>query len=262
MAELHSLKTQVERNAAEFHKLLRDAPWKQYDAGVERQHAAADKCDSTPRQPSPVAPAPKDSKKTQKSANSATPRRPFGKRVGRWIKRIFLKKDGLERLGIAAGILYAAVTLIQWRDLRHNFKVDQRAWIGITRIDASLDPDKPTNLLVHVSNSGKTPALNARSNHFVECIPNGSSPQFGESERNATARSDQVPGSERILTHVNICYNPKRVRDVLDGNLALYVYGTIWYEDIFGDTHKTTFCNFYDRIISQMNGCPWHNTSD
>src|ERR1022692_1442745 len=34
----------------------------------------------------------------------------------------------LEGTAFAFGIFYAVVTFWQWRDLRHNFKVDERAW--------------------------------------------------------------------------------------------------------------------------------------
>jgi hypothetical protein len=186
-----------------------------------------------------------------------------------WWKRWKPSKRIIGTAGVIAGIGYAVITYCQWRDVRNNFLLDQRAWLGITRIDANLDPSKPTNILIHVSNSGKTMARRARSNHIVECLPRGAPPQFLDAEGKTASSTVIAPGSERVFTHVNICSSktdgeeePARVRDVLTGALDLYVYGTIWYEDIFGTGHWTTFCNIYDLKAQKLNGCSVHNDAN
>src|SRR5580698_7458177 len=48
----------------------------------------------------------------------------------RWYRRIPWWKL-LEGLGIVGVIWYAGITHLQWRDLRHNFEANERAWISI-----------------------------------------------------------------------------------------------------------------------------------
>jgi alkyl hydroperoxide reductase subunit AhpC len=43
-------------------------------------------------------------------------------------------KAAIEIIGIAFAVGYAIVTYLQWQDLRHNFIVDERAWLGIKDI--------------------------------------------------------------------------------------------------------------------------------
>src|SRR5579872_5423243 len=37
----------------------------------------------------------------------------------------------LQTTGIIFAIGYAVITFLQWRDLRHNFQVDERAWLDV-----------------------------------------------------------------------------------------------------------------------------------
>jgi len=55
---------------------------------------------------------------------------------------------------------YAIVTGLQWQDLRHNFKVEQRAWIGYnTMAITNLKAGEPLRCDIKLLNSGKTFAL-------------------------------------------------------------------------------------------------------
>ena len=69
-------------------------------------------------------------------------------------------------MGIAAGIIYAAVTVLQWRDLRRNFRVDERAWVGpLSTAIASEDTPDGSGVIFEIpyTNTGKTPALKISS---------------------------------------------------------------------------------------------------
>src|SRR2546422_7299871 len=82
------------------------APRKQDKAGIPPKTASSEERDCAPREPPVVSPAPANSNPKNTGDNSA-PRRNFSRRGWRQIKRIFLKRDRLERLGILFGIAYA-----------------------------------------------------------------------------------------------------------------------------------------------------------
>jgi hypothetical protein len=147
-------------------------------------------------------------------------------------------------------------------------RLDQRAWVGIRNVDGSFDISKPSIIQIRMNNSGRTPAINTRTNHIVECVKPGTMPAFVESEANITGVETIFPGAERVMIHSKVCSatrdaeDPSRLGDVLNGRLDLYVYGTIWYSDIFRNNRSTSFCFFYDRDTHGMNLCRVHNTGN
>ena len=66
----------------------------------------------------------------------------------------------VKRAGLVAGILYAVVTFLEWKDLRRNFALDQRPWVGVldTRI-IQFGSEQDYILQIQLNNSGKNPAL-------------------------------------------------------------------------------------------------------
>src|ERR1017187_1018967 len=136
---------------------LADTPRKQDETRIGPQKNSQDKHDAAPEQILAVTPSPTDTNQAKQPANASPPRRTFGRRVWRQTKRIFLKKDRLERVGIMFGVAYAVTTILQWHDLRHNFEVDQRAWI---KTEFMLNAEIPrVSLPMKVINVGKSPAL-------------------------------------------------------------------------------------------------------
>src|ERR1039458_4738187 len=80
----------------------------------------------------------------------------------KWYKSFSGWKTRLEIVAIFAGIGYAYVTYRQWHDLRHNFEVDQRVWLGVTEgaTPRELHEGTVLNSTVILVNQGKTPAYN------------------------------------------------------------------------------------------------------
>jgi hypothetical protein len=88
-----------------------------------------------------------------------------------WVWQII--KGTLEIGGFAAVIVYAVTTYCQWRDLRHNFIVDERAWVGIDiQLSAIKNPDGTIKFVANgvFKNTGKTPALKMSSPHSIVTI--------------------------------------------------------------------------------------------
>jgi len=151
------------------------SPRKQNQAGISPQAASGQEGSSAPGEIPSILPTPAHTNNPQKSGDKPSPRRKFRTRVWRQIKRMFLKRDRLERVGILFGIIYAVTTLLQWRDLRHNFEVEQRAWLKVT----FGWPIKPTSIvLAHIENVGKSPAFDTMSEFVFTVLDKNTPPPF------------------------------------------------------------------------------------
>jgi hypothetical protein len=116
--------------------------------------------DSTQSSMSGIVPSPTSSNKPKNSTYSHNPRR-RARRTWRFFKRIFLKRDYLERLAFIAGITYAVVTVFQWHDANRNFVIEERAWLSLVGISQpELKDGKAVTSVskVVIGNTGKTPA--------------------------------------------------------------------------------------------------------
>ena len=103
------------------------APREQNDASPTPHHATTHENNTASRESTlltQVPPAPSNSPQTQE----------------RWYKTLDGWKAALEIVAIPFAIGYAIVTGLQWYDLRHNFQVDERAWIKVE----TLYPPQPT----------------------------------------------------------------------------------------------------------------------
>jgi len=154
-----------------------NTPRKQDPASIGPQPASKNESVDTPGLAALVPPTPANPKKAKQSGET---RRPWRKRLWRWIKRIFLKRDRLEKIGIMAGIIYAVVTVAQWRDLRHNFEVDQRAWLKAeTGLPVTLAENMSLDKLpITIKNVGKSPALRSIADAAFDVIPRANAPSL------------------------------------------------------------------------------------
>jgi hypothetical protein len=240
----------------EIHKLKSPhAPGKQHPAEVSPEQASTNQGEPTPRSSLAIPPSPASPNQPKQSAQTRTPRRNFGRRVWRWIKRIFLKRDRLERIGILFGVAYAITTILQWRDLRRNFVTDERAWVNIAPLEqlTTMPVDSVQALIINARmvNSGKTPATKGiHIECVVEIVKATTPPSFDYNGFRAitdiplifpTHVSD-VPcmkSTGNILNPVPV--TPDQRRDLKSGALYLAIFGKIDYRDQFGP-HWTHFC--------------------
>lgn len=173
------IRLEISRLSATINKLvhLLNTPGKQNPTSIASEGAAEDEGDRAPGTTSVVAPRPANPDKTKKSRRYAAPRRTLKWKAWRWTRRIFLKKDRLERVGICFGVAYAIVTIIQWRDLRQNFKIDQRAWVSIGfALPATITPN--ASVVVEAKNVGKSPAVRSAGDYLFQVIDSDSAPSF------------------------------------------------------------------------------------
>jgi hypothetical protein len=161
---------------------------------------------------------------------------------------------GVLFTGIAAGgaVIYALITYHQWRDLRHNFEADERAWL---KVEVGMPPtlSSQTPVVVNVRNVGKSPALNLFGGVIVQIVDANSGPAFptgGKTEFRQVAANMVFPSDLTSFSSGRTPNNPdgtlrpltdEEMHSLAAGNTYLAAFGIIAYRDQFGD-HWTRFC--------------------
>lgn len=144
-----------------------------------------------------------------------------------------------------------------------NFHLEQRAWVGpVAVIQPEFKETDSFSITTLISNSGKTPALNFRNKYsWLMMSKEG---KFQPSYRGYQG----VPSSGTIFPNgqLNLISSPTILRKqqidlVVSGKTVLYVYGELLYDDVFGQTHHTHFCNFYDKTL-KPGVCGIYNDED
>ena len=226
----------------------------QRHTGIEPQHTTSDEHAGGPPE-SVITPPPADTTKTKKPDDYRYPRRSRRTKVWRQFKRVFLKKDRLERVGILFGIAYASATIWQWQDLRHNFMVEQRAWIRVKHAQfGKINEDTVIDgWPLTVSNVGKSPALRIYVHAVFEVLSSSKPPSFDLSiPHNGVDISTLFPADEDPFTAVMgpDIYNSRPVsrddiRELMLGHKYICVWGQALYIDNFGK-HWTRYCAWQD----------------
>ena len=147
---------------------------------------------------------------------------------------------------------YAVITYCQWKDIRHNFASEQRAWLKMNLESPQAITENP-RFGISVTNIGKSPATIRRLNvdAFVQMLESTEGPSFGPfphlySDLSIIFPSDttekigitlhNADRSERILTE-------REHQAIKDGKAYIVVFGRIVYRDQFGK-HWTQFCKW------------------
>jgi hypothetical protein len=165
----------------------------------------------------------------------------------KWRKSLDWWKPRIELVALVAGVGYALVTYLQWRDLRRNFLIDERPWVTTTDFILS-EPATGTVMYVDygVRNHGKTPAVHERASgdlHFwTEDQPMQPFHNIG------TQENIIAPGDVSISARASFQQTPHQaeINDYLGRKRSLYIHGKVSYQDIFGKDHWTTFCAFHE----------------
>lgn len=195
----------------------------------------ADKNDPACGEPAPLTqidPSPQSTNKTK----------------AKWYQSFKRWKSIVEFVGILFAIGYAIVTGLQWYELHHNFRVDERAWIGATSISGFPQIGKQLLVTIMFKNTGKTPALKVFPFFNYQFVSKGDKFVF---------ETHRKPGNQLIAPNVDIpgvipvanAQTPFTQIDSLrlrSREKTLYVYGQIWYQDIFHHDHWLKFCYFLE----------------
>ena len=162
------------------------------------------------------------------------------------------------------------------REATDNFKVDQRAWVGLmgsNHVFVEITKGSPVKASVDIANFGRTPALNEASfNKFVNHPIGQPMPTFSgcakrlklpgvtlmpSASANVTITTDR-PGSAGFPVIVS----DADIQGINNGKVQLFLSGCIWYDDVFGSPHRTEYCLQYMPHDKAFGACAEHNESD
>ena len=139
----------------------------------------------------------------------------------------------IEVVGLLALVAYVIVAGWTFSEIKRQNRLDKQAWVMPFEFKKTINTTgDTTGANVFYKNTGKTPALNfhifigwaARDN----LIPSGD--ERGTQEPTFAIAPDGVGNSAAVIP-------PEVIQSVLQGNPGGYIFGTIWYNDIFGGDH-------------------------
>jgi len=169
-------------------------------------------------------------------------------------------------------------------DTAHDALVlDQRPWVGLmggSHISAEIAKGSPIRIHLEIQNVGKTPALDESSVHKLTNRPiHDPMPSFdnySQSEAGPTitlmpnAIADVDLMTKKTGDHgspIIEVLSDAGVTSINTGQVQLYVYGSIWYNDTFKNPHRTDYCLQYitpinSKSAGSFGACPVHNYAD
>jgi hypothetical protein len=171
---------------------------------------------------------------------------------------------GLGIAGLIAVIYYTAISYSLYSVTRESLVDVQRAFISETDIEvfrgvANLQGIGNGNLaqgavVVRFENAGSSPGINVVEN-MNACVAN---PDILPSNFSYRDLSDiNLHHHAYIAPKTNfISYNPltsQQAAEVIGIQSALYVWGWITYDDIFGQHHRSEYCGKYQGFMTMPN---------
>ena len=170
-------------------------------------------------------------------------------------------------LVIVVIVVQAYIYKKQWKAMtesvdltRTTFHIDQRAWVFPFDVQSEQNPAGKTFFKILYRNTGKTPALKTSSwvgtTGSIDKIPNSDPPP-----KPTDAYGLLPPGGVFNTSTVDHPFGPEVIGPVRNG-IPLYVFGTIWYEDVFTVKHWTQFCYRVGADLKSFGPCSGHNGTD
>jgi hypothetical protein len=144
------------------------------------------------------------------------------------------------------------------RATQNAMRLDQRAWVVAKGITHNLAVDNVWKLRFVFTNTGKTPAKNAR----MTCILD---PVIGTGARTWPKLQHPIPtliapSEEKgcvLMPYGDEKVTADRLASLKDPNTHVYIYGSVVYQDVFAQWHWLTVC-----YIMAHQGEDWDNCND
>jgi hypothetical protein len=150
----------------------------------------------------------------------------------------------------------------QLADARSAVHLEQRAWLGIEKIEGEPQIGSQWNIAVVLRNSGNTPAVGVEASMFVD-------PQPGVQLRPTTAEGgysgDIQPGATVTLRFVAPVMDTATgslksvdaaaVRLLETGAVKIYLRGNVTYADVFRRRHTLLVCHVYSPDVRVFSIC-------
>lgn len=129
---------------------------------------------------------------------------------------------------------------------REAMQLEQRAWIFVTETRVNdLQVGKPLDVLLGVKNTGRTLARNVQIAMQIDPLPKGHAP---EPKLDRAENRGTIPPNGTLMLHISRGRSlpegltEEGLQAIRRGELVVWIYGTIHYEDVFESRQATMFC--------------------
>ena len=143
-----------------------------------------------------------------------------------------------------ADVAHSSVQSIQVA--QQAMHLEQRAWLFVTETRASqLQVGQPLSITVGFKNTGRTPAKNVQIAAHLEPLPRGQAP---EPKLEKTQSRGVIPPNGTVFSTISTGrkhaegVTEQGLKAITCGELVIWIYGTVTYEDIFQNRQATMFC--------------------
>lgn len=209
--------------------------------------------------------------------NTRTAEQRWHHTVERWtlkfIKRIW-RWRALEGIGIIAAIVYACISILQWRDSHRAYQLDERPYMKAAYERPDIVLGKPIETAGDLMNVGKTPAMSVHAWIEVELLRSNEEPHLvghqivhhngtGILFNNEKIRDGPFPRMSGPENEA-IPLSDEDVANLTSGRCYVSIHGVIEYFDIFGNKHWTHTCQWfaYSRGVFLADECSTYNGVD
>ncbi|MHB8624439.1 MAG: hypothetical protein ACYC9J_10885 [Sulfuricaulis sp.] len=137
----------------------------------------------------------------------------------------------------------------------------QRAWLGIAGVAVNVGSEN--RIVVRITNSGKTPALNVHGCMITTNI--GKNEPFVPPACPYDPKGSMgilPPGASHTWPFNQVIAQGKQIKLIRADEAITYFTGWIRYEDIFRRSHKLMFCIYQNMELSGFSSCRKYNGSD
>jgi hypothetical protein len=191
-------------------------------------------------------------------------------------KRFWRDWNPIEKFTFCIAVftcIYSVFAALQWCEMKKtvditdkSFRGDQRAWIGITKIDGVAEAGKPLNITVWFKNTGRTPAKNIDAAVVQEPVPATGVPNFALEDSVVRQSKPIIPPQGEFNMSLNdVITKPlddKTFKSITSKETIVYIHGIVKYDDIFERHHWITYCYFIASDGHSYNAYKEHNDMD
>jgi hypothetical protein len=165
---------------------------------------------------------------------------------------------------VVLGITSVATVWLLWNQLS-EMHLDQRAWLGIDRLDRfDFKPSQDFSIPFVMTNTGKTPALHVKTRASLKSLEKGQTftATYPEPQPYKSSNGVLQPQGHFILYTLPKELSTKQYDDIQNGSGVLYSFVEIMYDDIYGKPHETTFCVMYYQGLTGPVTCDEYNEAN
>lgn len=161
-----------------------------------------------------------------------------------------------EIVGIIGLAIYCWLNWKEWKTfdserqtMQDEMRNDERAWVAVRQaaIRGNIFPNIAFEIMF--KNTGKTPAINLSvfmsQSTSTNSIPKTDKPAYPANVlENSQFPGLLAPDAEQTISvgSLFLGMGTPDEQSISRGTKPYYVYGTIWYDDIFGKHHWSQFC--------------------